>query len=301
MHILILGNATDAHAAHLHTALTQAGAAVDYFDTSLFPTHLCLSWDPQTSHGSLRLPAAPPLPLHAIHSVFWRTFSGVGMVPLAEAQQQRIAGNDAMSTLHTLIKACPARWVNSWQAYQFHREKPRQLEAVHHLGVPIPPTLITNDPADVRRFAQAHARVIFKPVYGGAYTRDLSPAHLTSPRLEWALQLAPITLQAYIPGTNMRSYVLGNAVYTAEIRSASLDFREDSQAAVLPVTLPAAVQEQCRAIARALFLTWTAIDWRVTPGGDYVFLEANPSPMFLHVEQHTGFPITQELVHLLMQ
>jgi len=301
MHILILGNATDAHAVHLKTALTQAGAAVDYFDTCLFPTHLCMSWEPQTSKGSLRLPAAQPLALYDIHSVFWRTFSSVGTVPLADVQQQRIASNDAMSTLQTLIKACPARWVNSWQAYQFHREKPRQLGAVHQLGVQIPPTMITNDPEDVRRFAQSHARVIFKPVYGGAHTRDLAPAHLAPHRLELALQLAPITLQAYIPGTNVRSYVLGNAVYTAEIRSASLDFREDSHAAVLPMALPADVQEQCLAIARTLFLTWTAIDWRLTPWGDYVFLEANPSPMFLHFERQTGFPITQDLVHLLMQ
>lgn len=51
----------------------------------------------------------------------------------------------------------------------------------------------------------------------------------------------PFTLQAYVPGTNMRSDVLGNAVYATEIRSASLDFREDSHAAVLPVALPAAV------------------------------------------------------------
>ena len=150
-------------------------------------------------------------------------------------------------------------------------------------------------------FARSHARVIFKPVYGGAYTRDLSPAHLAPPRLERALQLAPITLQAYIPGTNIRSYVLGNAVYAAEIRSASLDFREDCKAVVLPVALPADVQEQCLAIARTLFLTWTAIDWRLTPWGDYVFLEANPGPMFLHCERQTGFPITQDLVHLLMQ
>src|SRR5438093_3788238 len=101
MHILILGNATDAHAVHLKSALTQAGAVVDYFDTCLFPTHLCMSWDPQTSNGSLRLPAARPLALHDIHSVFWRTFTSVGTMSLADAQQQRIASNDAMSTLQT--------------------------------------------------------------------------------------------------------------------------------------------------------------------------------------------------------
>ncbi|EDX72680.1 hypothetical protein MC7420_4953 [Coleofasciculus chthonoplastes PCC 7420] len=38
----------------------------------------------------------------------------------------------------------------------------------------------------------------------------------------------------------------------------------------------------------------------LSPQGEYVFLEANPSPMFLHVESQTGFPITQELVKRLM-
>jgi hypothetical protein len=46
-------------------------------------------------------------------------------------------------------------------------------------------------------------------------------------------------------------------------------------------------------------LEWTAIDWRLTEAGEYVFLEANPSPMFLHFEQQTGFPITQQLVQQL--
>jgi hypothetical protein len=40
----LLGNAADAHAAHLNNALMQAGAAVDSFDTCLFPTTIRMSW-----------------------------------------------------------------------------------------------------------------------------------------------------------------------------------------------------------------------------------------------------------------
>jgi hypothetical protein len=40
MNILILGNDSDAHAAHIKDALTQAGAEVDYLDTYLFPRQL---------------------------------------------------------------------------------------------------------------------------------------------------------------------------------------------------------------------------------------------------------------------
>ena len=191
MHILILGNATDAHAAHLKTALAHEGVAVAYWDTTLFPTRLRLSWEPQTASGAFRLGEAPPLDIHDIHSVFWRTFGSVGAVPLTDAAQQRIASNDAMSAMQTLMKACPARWINSWDAYQFHREKPLQLRTVHDLGVAIPPTLISNDPERVLHFARSHATVIFKPVYGGAHTRYLDHTHLDPARLTLALQAQP--------------------------------------------------------------------------------------------------------------
>lgn len=68
----------------------------------------------------------------------------------------------------------------------------------------------------------------------------------------------------------------------------------------MPIELPQNVKQQCLAIAKAFFLEWTAIDWRLTPSGEFVFLKANPSPMFLHFERQTSFPITQELVKLLM-
>ena len=64
--------------------------------------------------------------------------------------------------------------------------------------------------------------------------------------------------------------------------------------------LPDLVQQQCLAISKALMLEWTAIDWRLKPTGEYVFLEANPSPMFLYFEQQTKFPITQSLVNFLL-
>lgn len=300
MNILILGNVEDAHAAHLQQALTKAGAAVDYLDTRLFPTHLQMSWQPQTQMGSLTLPDGRELNLQDIKSVFWRSFSGVYVPPLKNAEQQRIALNDSISAVRSLIQACPARWVNSWQAYQFHKEKPLQLSQVQQMGVAIPATLISNNPNQVIQFVQSQDPVIFKPVYGGAHTEFVTEEHLEPKRLSLALKLSPITLQEYIPGTNIRTYVVGRSVYAAEIRSEALDFREDREAELIPIELPASVQEYCLAITKALMLEWTAIDWRRKPTGEYIFLEANPSPMFLHFERQTGFPITQELVQLLI-
>jgi D-alanine-D-alanine ligase-like ATP-grasp enzyme len=41
------------------------------------------------------------------------------------------------------------------------------------------------------------------------------------------------------------------------------------------------------------------MDFRLTADGRYVFLEANPSPMFLGFEKATGLPLTEALVKLL--
>lgn len=299
VNILILGNATDAHCVHLKAALEQASATVYYWDTQRFPMHLRMSWQPDLGSGRLCFPSGEALPLSAIHSVFWRQFTSV-RVPNLKEEQYRIAFQDAHSMMRSLIQACPAHWVNSWQAYQFHQEKPLQLWKAQQLGVTIPATLISNDPQQVLEFAQAHRSIIFKPVYGGAHTQHVTAAHLEPERLQRVLRLAPTTIQQYIPGTNVRAYVIANQIYAAEIRSLAVDFRADAQAEIFPLTLPQAVQQQCLAIARAFFLKWTSIDWRLSPNGDYVFLEANPSPMFIHFEKQTGFPITASLVDLLM-
>ncbi|RUR73941.1 hypothetical protein PCC6912_54820 [Chlorogloeopsis fritschii PCC 6912] len=299
MNILILGNAQDAHASAIKNALMEAGVMADYLDTSLFPTQLRISWKPNQT-GHLILPEGRRLEIEDIHSVYWRNFSGVSVPPLYDRHQQQIAINDSMSTLRSLMQSCQPRWVNSWQAYQFHKEKPLQLSKVKQIGVTIPQTLISNDPEEVINFIQSLDKVIFKPVYGGAHTKLVTADHLEPERLSLALSFSPVTIQEYVPGTNIRSYVIGKSVYTAEIRSSQLDFREDVEAELIPIELPATVQQQCLDIAQALMLEWTAIDWRRRHDGEYFFLEANPSPMFLHFERQTRFPITRKLVELLM-
>lgn len=300
MVILILGNASDAHAVHLKQHLESKQVTVFYWDTRLFPTQMQLSWQPDRQMGCLVLPNGQRLDLEDIQSIFWRNFTGVFVPSLPDSDQHQIGLRDATSTLRSVIQACPAHWVNSWKAYQFHQEKPLQLAKAKQVGVTIPNTLISNDAEQVAEFAQHYEKTIFKPVFGGAQTQFLTEKHLEIDRLKHVLRLSPVTVQEYIPGTNLRSYVIGEAVYTAEIRSPALDFRADQAAQLIPFELSEAIQNQCRSIAQAFFLEWTAIDWRLSPTGDYIFLEANPSPMFLHFERQTGFPITETLIQLLM-
>lgn len=298
--ILVLGHPTDAHVAHMQSALQQEGAQVRCLETHHFPTKLRFSWQADTQQGQIAWEEGGAWMLQEIHRVFWRQIAGVAVPALADKQQQWIAYNDSMSLLRSLMQAQPGQWVNTWEAYQFHKEKPLQLSTVKQLGVKIPKTLVSNDPQKITAFVHTLDQVIFKPVYGGAHAQWVSQDHLDPQRLQLVLRLSPVTFQAYIPGTNIRTYVIGDSVFSAEIRSPSVDFRDDQAAELIPIELPAAIHNQSLAIAAALKLKWTAIDWRLTPAQDYIFLEANPSPMFIYFEQQTGYPITQTLVQFLM-
>src|SRR5690606_26968224 len=128
------------------------------------------------------------------------------------------------SLIKTLLIEPGIRWVNGYEAYKFHQIKPRQLSLAHRLGARIPPTIITNHPRQVIDFVETWCPAIFKPVQGGAHTEKVTPDLLEPDRLKAVLSLSPVTLQKYIAGTNIRTYVLGDKVYSAEIASESVDF-----------------------------------------------------------------------------
>jgi hypothetical protein len=136
-------------------------------------------------------------------------------------------------------------------------------------------------------------------VQGGAHAQRLEPRHLEEEHLTH-LRLAPVTLQEEISGTNVRVFVAGKQVLACEIRTPHLDYRDDPHPLLLVHQLPQEVVEQCRQVAEMLELLWTGMDFRLTPEGHYVFLEANPSPMFLGFEQATGLPLSESLAALLL-
>ncbi|MFQ3593376.1 MAG: RimK-like protein, partial [Gemmataceae bacterium] len=165
-------------------------------------------------------------------------------------------------------------------------------------GVPIPATVLGNEADAIRRFGRDYSQSIFKPIQGGAHTRRVTMQHLSDANLK-NLSIAPVTLQEEIFGTNIRVFVAGQRVLACEVQSRNVDFRDTDNPTIVPHQLPEPIIEQARQIARTLHLIWTGIDYRLTPQGQYVFLEANPSPMFLGFEARCGLPLTEALLSLL--
>ncbi|MCA9154848.1 MAG: hypothetical protein KDA59_18795 [Planctomycetales bacterium] len=300
MAILILGDRDDEHAAAVLSRLKASDFDAELWDSRDFPADMTISFDPLSGQGALGLPTGRSLLFEQIQSVYWRTYDGVEVVDLPNPEQTWLAMNDSRSLFESLFLRLPARWVNGWEAYRLHQTKPAQLAMVAEQGIRVPDTRLTNCPAEVHDFVAHHSRVIFKPVQGGAHARRLTEEHVTDEHLRY-LQLAPITLQEEIVGTNIRAFVAGERVLACEINTNEVDFRDDEAPELKPHVLSSAMIERCQAIARTLQLLWTGIDFRRTPAGDYVFLEANPSPMFLGFEEATGLPLMDSLVEVLTE
>ncbi|MBI5673230.1 MAG: hypothetical protein HZC50_08320 [Nitrospirae bacterium] len=209
--------------------------------------------------------------------------------------------------LEGLFLNSAARFVNPVFA-EYAAVKPRQLHVAREVGWAIPDTLITSDEDHASAFIQKHrGRVIHKAMTA---PRDrLIDTRVWDegdrPALK-ALTFAPTIFQEMICGPmDLRITVVGQQVFTARILTdhsrAGIDSRMDMDAPYEPYELPDQIHERVLAFMAAMELVYGTIDLKITPEGEYVFLEVNPQGQFLYVEILTGMPIASAMADLLAQ
>ena len=298
--MLIVGGPGDAHADAVARRLRARGVAATHLDFADFPATVGLAWDPFTRSGVLECDGRP-LALERLRSVYWRTATRTRAPAGLHAGLRGFAEDEARRAIEAMLRALPCPVINTPEAVAAHRFKPLQSAQVAALGVATPATLITNSPAALRAFVAGQAGgVIVKPVGGGAYARRLGAADL-----ERAASIAacPMQYQAFVPGEDVRVYVIDDHVFAGTIVTRGrdhVDFRTDPDHHSVACALEPGAAADCLRIARALGLRFTGIDLRRTDAGELVFLEANPSPMFLRFERDTGHPLLEALVDALI-
>lgn len=181
--------------------------------------------------------------------------------------------------------------------------KPLQLAAFQRAGLPIPRTLVTNDPEAVRAFAADVGEVIAKPAAGGAETRVLDEALLS--RLD-AIRHAPAIFQERVRGPDVRvTVVAGEVVSAVEIPTAEVDYRagaayREGFQDYVEHPLDDDARALCLEAARVCHHVLSGIDLKRKGDGSYVILEANSAPVYLDIERKTGAPITERVVDALL-
>lgn len=308
MRIGIVGAENEVHSLHMKKVLQALKAQVLVIDTLAFPDRATLSLgDKRTSYQGR--------PIDDIKTFYVRTV--FYSLPPYDLEEKRQAGNLDMENWYTEYAAererqsllsswlrgmslAGKRVINPVESFDLHYLKPFQLAILRKNGIPVPRTLVTNDARDVLKFKKEVKKVVYKPVAGGAGCQLMKDEDWAQERLS-LLQGAPVLFQEYIPGENIRAYVIADKVVsTGIIHTKEVDYREHEEG-VEKVALPKPVQQTCVRAMQACGMKFTGIDLKMTPKGDFVFIECNPSAMFLGFQQQTGDPIDRMLAEFLLR
>ncbi len=196
---------------------------------------------------------------------------------------------------------CDRLWVNRPRSAVAAESKLVQLQAARRSGLRFPPTLVSHDPAAIRRFAERHGVVLYKPFMPhtwkdaasgrmfSTFARILEPEMLAD---DAALALSPGIYQVYVEKErDLRVIAIGDRLFTVSLRSTSgeafVNWRAHTYAPELSaevVPLPAGYDDKLRLLLRSLGLVFGCIDVAVDRSGEPHFLEVNQAGQFLFLE-----------------
>lgn len=313
MSVLIIATEEDAHTTAVVEQIESRHRDVHVADLSRFPQQAemnlrfscCGERDLVVTFESRRIELAD------IGAVWWRRPQHPIVDPAIRRESHRMfAANEVQEALAGLWHALDVFWINDPARDHVAHRKVTQLRVAHEVELRIPDTLITNDPDRARRFIDAHGytKVIYKSFSAlpdeWRETRLIRPEEIT---LIDNVRYAPVIFQEYVEAVyDLRITIVGDRVFAAAIHSQQtaypVDFRMDVvNARIEPVELPAGVIGKLLALMARLGLVYGAIDMRLTPAGEYVFLEINPAGQFLFIEQETRQPIAAAIADTLLE
>jgi glutathione synthase/RimK-type ligase-like ATP-grasp enzyme len=307
--ILAVTHPDDDHAAPVLESLKRLSADVAVLDLADLPGRVDLSLGFGTQSGaeaSVRLVGGRTVRADEIEAVWWRRTRPFATHPGLTARHAGFAERQTFEAVEGFFASLKARFVNHPHLDRLASHKPLQLATAQAVGLAVPATLVTNDPRRARAFlAGLGGRAVHKALHATPVdwrpTRWVGPGDLT--RLD-AVRLAPVILQAFVPGVDVRVFAVGHEVFAAEIDARKSRSPEDFRTAydecpVRAVELPEAVRAQLLEVMRRLGLAYGAFDLRRGEDGRYLFLEVNPSGLWGFVEERTKQPIGAAVARLL--
>lgn len=279
-----------------------------------FPCASTLTYRASSGHfGAELLTDGRSLDLSVVGSLWCRGFRASGLPVGMPDSDEIFAQLEAQRALDALLTTTSkALWINHPQCHARANSKPAQLCVARKVGFNIPPTIITNDPEEIRRFVgETDGRIVYKAMSQSLDLdsgRALFTGLLGEPDLANVdlIRASPGIFQQFVPKAyEVRATVVGSRVFTGKIDSqASIETQVDWRHKPFdieesPIELPPAIRGKIHALMQAFGLAYGAFDFIVTPEGDYVFLEVNPAGQYMWVEARTGLPITAALADIL--
>lgn len=320
MNVLLVTKSDDNECVeHVARALEARGARPFRLDTDRYPTEVRLSAriDRGAERAILRTEAGE-IALEDLEAIWHRRLSIGAQIPKSMGAELRSASVlESQTAVYGALVSARAFTLDPLARIRLADHKLLQLRLARELGLELPRTLVSNDPDEVRAFAEecggavvAKTQSSFAIHEGGreqvVFTHPLRPEDLQD--LD-GLRYAPMCFQERVEKSlELRVTIVGERVFAASIDSAVMersrtDWRREGLALIeqwKACELPDDVAAKLLRLMDALGLNYGAIDVIRTPDGRHVFLEINPAGEFFWLERCPGFPISEALADVLI-
>jgi glutathione synthase/RimK-type ligase-like ATP-grasp enzyme len=322
-YVLIATNPTDSDSFLIQEALRRKGANAELIHLSDFPTHATASLhiDPSDERSD-RWYFLQELNVVRPDTIWWRR-PGRPVIPTdvhpADREFVRQEANRFLSGLWhyppqgTVCVNSPVRAIAA-------DHKPYQLRVARDVGFTIPPTLFSNDPAEIRSAIRSWGgRCIYKSLgsvnnfwfdsrRGRMFALFTTMVDESSLPDDATLSLTPGIYQPRLPKAfDLRLTMFGATAFATRIHSqeqerSKVDWRNGQRAlcyeAIQP---PPGLVRLCRSMLRRLGLLMGCFDFVITPEREPIFLEVNEGGQFLWLENVSGAPILDAFSGFLLE
>ncbi|MEU0991469.1 ATP-grasp ribosomal peptide maturase [Streptomyces sp. NPDC005953] len=243
-----------------------------------------------------------------VRSVYHRRPSPFVAPDHLDSQQRAFITAHARHGLGGVLGALDCLYVNHPHRNLAAGYKPRQTTEAARAGLAIPATLITNDPAEARAFAEEYGPIIYKPLRSTAYIED------GEHRTIWVRQVDPgeigdgvaacphLFQKAVSKVADVRVAVVGDRLFASRITvdGDHLDWRWDYDRITFdPIEVPADVQLGIQRFMHRLGLVFGAFDFGLGQDGRWWMFECNPNGQWAFVDLPTRIAIAAALADVL--
>ncbi|CAM5609585.1 ATP-grasp ribosomal peptide maturase [Streptomyces spiroverticillatus] len=317
--VLILTNDEDITAGRVAAELAVRGVPLVRLDPADFPTKVSMSAEISTGttwSGTVTglTTGRALVDLDDVAAVYYRRPTQFRLADGMNRAEQQFAYGEARRGFGGVLGALDgALWVNDRAAAVRAEYKPFQLAAASHVGLTIPPTLISSDPQHAHQWAkEQEGPIIYKPLSGIWHADDnqiralyTSAVEDLDTLLDPAFGRTANLLQRQVPKDHeARAIVVGEQVFAVAIDagspSAHNDWRSDYDAlSYRRIELPDDTTRKLVALHKQLGLVFGAVDLIHTPDDQWVYLETNQNGEWDWLAEETGIDVASAVADLL--
>jgi hypothetical protein len=258
-------------------------------------------------------------PLHECTSLWFRRFYDVGrtLIPQLEEEYLPAALEESKRTLSGMMEGFSGFRLGTTSQYRRLDSREEQIKLAASVGITVPDTCISNSSEQVKEFIRSHPQGVIAKMQSSfaVYREGVEHVVFTNKITEEdlgdldSLAYTPMMFQEQIQKQlELRITIIGKKIFSHAIDSqkserAQVDWRKDGAAMVkdwVAYPLPADLEVKLQQFMDIYGANYGAIDFILSPDGQYYFLEINAAGEFFWLDVLCDYEMSAHFAKVLL-